>query len=109
MTRMSRIVGWSTALLVSALAIAYFALYLTIAPVPFEPYGFPGGVLIFTVTGSIFGALIVGRNPRNGVGWTLLAASLMLAITSDGQLYAVRSAYLVNGSLPLTWLAAWLG
>jgi signal transduction histidine kinase len=91
------------------LAAGYFWLYASILPYPFEPYGFPGGILIFCVAAAVFGALIISRQPRNGVGWAMVLAALLLSIASDAQLYAIRDTFIAPGSLPGQWLAAWLG
>jgi hypothetical protein len=103
------VAAWALAAVIVALAVAYAVLYLLILSYPFDPYGFPGAIGIFSVTAAIIGALIASRHPRNGVGWVLLAASLCLGLTATVQVYAIRTYFVAPGSLPAGWLAAWLG
>ena len=106
---LTRTLAWTAASAVVLLAAGYFWLYVSIVPYPFQPYGFPGGILIFCVTASVFGALIISRQPRNGVGWAMVSSALLLGVASDAQLYAIRDTFVAPGSLPGQWLAAWLG
>ncbi len=108
-TRTARVIAWALAGLIGALAVAYVVLYLLILSYPFRPYGFAGGVILFCTPGAIFGAMIVSRQPRNGVGWALLLSCLFLAITSVAQVYTIRTTFVAPGSLPLVWMPAWLG
>ena len=101
--------AWTLAGLVVVLGIAYVALYVAILSYPFRPYGFPGAVILFCVPGAVFGAMIVGRQPRNGVGWALLLSSFFLATTSTAQVYTIRTIFVDPGSLPLAWMSAWFG
>ncbi|MGB2938736.1 MAG: GAF domain-containing protein, partial [Candidatus Dormiibacterota bacterium] len=109
MTRLARGAAWSFAGLVIALAIAYVALYLLILHYPFRPYGFAGGIILFCIPAAIFGALIVSRQPRNGVGWALILSGFFLAMTSITQVYTIRTVFVAPGSLPLSWMSAWFG
>ncbi len=109
MTRTARVAAWALAGLIGALAVAYVALYLLILPYPFRPYGFAGGIILFCTPGAIFGALIVSRQPRNGVGWALLLSCFFLAITAVAQVYTIRTTFVAPGSLPLVWMSAWFG
>lgn len=43
---LTRAAAWTAAGAVVLLAAGYFWLYASILPYPFEPYGFPGGILI---------------------------------------------------------------
>ena len=109
MTGTAKGAAWALAGLVIALGIGYGVLYLLILSYPFRPYGFAGAVVLFSVPAAIFGALIVGRQPRNGVGWALLLSGLFLAMTSTAQLYTIRTTFVDPGSLPLAWMSAWFG
>jgi signal transduction histidine kinase len=101
--------AWSVAAVVALIAIAYAVLYLSILSYPFEPYGFPGAVMLFCLPAAVFGSLIVGRQPGNWVGWALLASSFLLALTSASQVYTIRAYFVAPGSLPVGWLTAWFG
>ncbi len=109
MRRLAGGIAWGLSGVVVLLGIGYVVLYVAILSYPFRPYGFPGAVILFCVPGAIFGALIVGRQPRNGVGWALLLSSLFLAMTSTSQVYTIRTTFVAPGSLPLVWLPAWFG
>lgn len=59
--------------------------------------------LVFAATGAV----VIRREPRNGVGWTFLAAGgLQIAYAASGE-YAVWALMLRPGSLPLGGAAAW--
>ena len=107
--RLARGAAWSLATVVVLVAIAYVVLFLLILSYPFRPYGFPGAIAIFGVTAAVLGAMIVSRQPRNGVGWVLLATSFCLATSATAQVYTIRGYFVAPGSLPAVWLAAWLG
>ena len=68
----------------------------------------PVAVLAF----SVAGALIVGRQPRNPIGWIFGGASLALAFTFLAEEYGTYALYTESGELPggpeAIWLAAWL-
>jgi hypothetical protein len=60
---------------------------------------------------AVVGGLVASRQPRNPVGWLLLAAGLCLTVTSIGGSYARYALITAPGSLPGglygPWLAAW--
>src|SRR3979490_2951098 len=105
MPRLARFVAGSLAALVLLPGAGDVVLYLLILSYPFRPYGFPGAVILFCVPGAIFGAMIVGRQARNGVGWALVLASFFLALTSTSQVYTIRTIFVAAGSLPLAWMS----
>src|SRR5258708_31403266 len=109
MSRVARAAAWALAGLVVLIGIGYVVLYLLILSFPFKPYGFPGAIILFCIPGAIFGAMIASRQPRNGVGWVLLASSFFLATTSTAQVYTIRTTFVAPGSLPLAWMSAWFG
>jgi hypothetical protein len=51
------------------------------------------------------GLLVARRQPRNAIGWTLLAVGLCLLLSNVGQTYSVVDYRLQHGALPLGWLA----
>jgi hypothetical protein len=57
---------------------------------------------------AVVGALVASRQPRNRVGWLLLAAGLCMAVTSLGGSYARYSLVTAPGSLPGGLYAAWV-
>ncbi|MFY9614069.1 MAG: GAF domain-containing sensor histidine kinase [Candidatus Dormiibacterota bacterium] len=107
LVRLARVSAWSLAGLIIVVSVACVGLYLLILSHPFHPYGFPGAVVIFTITAATFGALIVSRQPKNGVGWALLLSSLFLATNETAQAYTIRTIFVAPDSLPLAWLSAW--
>jgi signal transduction histidine kinase len=109
MSRVAPVVAWALAGVVVVQAIAYVILYLLILSYPFRPYGFPGAVILFCVPAALFGAMIVARQSRNGVGWALILSGLFLATTSTAQIYTIRGVFVDPGGLPLVWMSAWFG
>jgi len=109
MRRVASGLAWALAGLVIALGVGYVVLYLTILSYPFQPYGYPGAIILFCIPGAVFGALIIARQPSNGVGWALLLSSFFLALTSTAQVYTVRAVLVDPGTLPLAWMSAWFG
>jgi hypothetical protein len=57
---------------------------------------------------AVVGALVASRQPRNRVGWLLLAAGLCMAVTSLGESYARYALVTAPGSLPGGLYAAWV-
>ena len=63
---------------------------------------FPG--LPFAVVGTV----VANRQPRNPIGWVLLAGGFLAALCSDAGMYSVLRYRLGDSSLPLGPLAAFL-
>ena len=63
---------------------------------------------IFMALGVV-GALVVGRQPRNAVGWILLAISMCAGIAFLGSEYANHGTFVDPGSLPAVAWAWWSG
>jgi signal transduction histidine kinase len=61
-------------------------------------------VLVFAVSGT----LIVARQPRNTIGWILIAIPLTLTLANFVGGYATWALVVRNGSAPLGRFAAWL-
>jgi two-component system NarL family sensor kinase len=64
--------------------------------------------LVCVPTFGIAGALIVGRQPRNAIGWLLLAIPLVAAFAFLVGDYATYALVAAPGSLPFGRAAAWV-
>ena len=103
-------------LVVAAVALAPIgvALNLLAVGVPL-PRGrgdmlFLGGVLsVFACIFTPLGALVVWRQPRNAVGWLLLAIGVAVAVQSVAYGYADLALYGDRAPMPGGVLAGWLG
>ena len=88
---------------VVVLAVVYVPLFLA---APEAVYGaIPGNSLIEALVFAAIGLLVARRQPRHRVGWVLLGVALLLALMSDGSLYAVLDYNHHHGGLPLGPLA----
>jgi signal transduction histidine kinase len=63
---------------------------------------------IFMALGAV-GALVVGRQPRNAVGWILLAVAVAAGVAFAGGEYANHGTFADPGSLPGVAWAWWVG
>jgi signal transduction histidine kinase len=63
---------------------------------------------IFMAMGAV-GALVIGRQPGNAVGWILLAISVCAGLAFFGSEYGNHSTFADPGSLPGVAWAWWLG
>ena len=54
------------------------------------------------------GALVASREPRNPIGWLLLAIAVTASYGADAGFYAVRAYHIDHHSLPLSRLAVFL-
>jgi len=67
----------------------------------------PHEIIVGTVYAAT-GALIAARNPRNAVGWVLIAGSLFWTTSLFGEQYGWFAGILHPGALPGAGFAAWL-
>lgn len=56
----------------------------------------------------ILGIVVVGKQPRNAIGWVFLAGGLALGLAGFGQVYAIHALVADPGSLPGGQFMAWL-
>ncbi|HJV04149.1 MAG TPA: histidine kinase [Actinomycetota bacterium] len=62
---------------------------------------------IFMAMGAV-GALVLGRQPRNAVGWILLAVAVAAALAFGGDAYGRHATFVDPGSLPGVAWAWWV-
>jgi hypothetical protein len=62
-------------------------------------------VTLFVLAFATMGALVVTRQPRNAVGWILLAAGFAYTV---GGLAVGRHGHLGPGSVALAWISTWV-
>jgi hypothetical protein len=72
----------------------------------------PGNLLMLPF--AVVGAVVAIRQPRNPIGWIMLALAMLFLISTDSGLYAVRSFRIDHKELPLARLAVactqlWVG
>jgi len=95
-----------------AAGLGVLALLLTLADIPIElvsPAASPSGSDVWSnVTWFVFGlsftgvgVLVARREPRNRIGWLLIAAALTLLLSSDGASYGYIDYRLHRGAWPL--------
>jgi hypothetical protein len=66
------------------------------------------GYAMLMVPFAAVGALVANRQPRNPIGWILLAIAVCAAGGADAGFYAVRAYHIDHHSLPLSRLAVFL-
>jgi signal transduction histidine kinase len=94
--------------IVVLMAAAYVPLYILVSGTGAKVFGFPGGNTVGALAFAVMGVLIARRDPRNPVGWILLAVGFFLMLLGDAQLYALLIYRAGHTSLPLGPVAAWL-
>jgi hypothetical protein len=57
---------------------------------------------------AVVGALVAARQPRNSVGWLLLAVAVCMTVRLIGESYAIYALITAPGSLPGGLYGAWL-
>jgi hypothetical protein len=57
---------------------------------------------------AVVGALVASRQPRNSVGWLLLAVAVCMTVRLVGESYAIYALITAPGSLPAGLYGAWL-
>jgi hypothetical protein len=57
---------------------------------------------------AVVGALVAARQPRNSVGWLLLAVAVCMTVRLVGESYAIYALLTAPGSLPAGLYGAWL-
>ncbi len=72
----------------------------------------PGNLLMLPF--AVVGAVVAIRQPRNPIGWLMLALALLFLTSTDSGLYAVRAYRVDHSGLPLSRLAVaftqlWVG
>jgi hypothetical protein len=90
------VIGGATALL--------FAAGVPLAALTHRPGKFL--IVAFVVPFAAVGVLVARRQPRNAIGWILIALALGSAIGSEAGFYAIRAYSVDHHGLPLSRLAA---
>ena len=96
-----------------ALILGGVAALLIVASVPLSALAHQltfGGVgqLLLMIPFAAVGALVASRQPRNPIGWLLLAIAVSASYGADAGFYAVRAYRIDHHSLPLSRLAVFL-
>lgn len=104
----AQVTAWTLTAAAVAVAVATVAV---ISAWPVQVSGVPLGVLIGVLYPAV-GVLIVGRHPRNAVGWILIAIGVLEALDSLTVLLAQVAMEVDPGRIPagqvITWLSDWL-
>jgi signal transduction histidine kinase len=95
---------WGLAFVTGVVALVFSGIDRTVARTV-ENAIFSG---IFMAMGVV-GALVIGRQPRNAVGWILLAIALCAGLAFLGSEYANHGTFADPGALPAVAWAWWLG
>ena len=100
--------GSRLALLLGAVAallfVASFPLSALAHQLTFGAIGQPLLMIPFAVVGT----LVASRQPRNPIGWLLLAIAVTATMGADAGFYSVRAYHIDHHSLPLSRLAVFL-
>jgi hypothetical protein len=96
-----------------ALSLGAAAAVLIVASVPLAAAAHQltfGGVgqLPLMIPFAAVGALVASRQPRNPIGWLLLAIAVTASYGADAGFYAVRAYHIDHHGLPLSRLAVFL-
>jgi hypothetical protein len=100
------------AVVVGSLTVVLTAVCLVLSALTNDPQDDVAGNLVglaAALSFSAVGFLVVRRQPRNALGWVLLASAPCVILSQIGGTYAVIDYRLHGGALPLGWLAVSLG
>ncbi|HUY71561.1 MAG TPA: hypothetical protein VMV08_04925 [Gaiellaceae bacterium] len=93
----------------TALGTAVMALFAASVPLALLAHQLGGGSsLILVIAFVVVGTVVARHQPRNPIGWSMLAAAGFLALSADASLYSVFDYRQRHGSLPLGPLAVLL-
>jgi hypothetical protein len=98
----------------SAVVVGAFALLLTVAEVPLDVASHDVSQSFLVIPFGIVGFVIARRQPRNPIGWILLAITVATMLADDGGTYALLKYRLGHPGLPLSRIgvflaAGWVG
>ncbi len=95
----------------TALVLGVAAVLLAAAAVPLAIVGHDFSQGIIVIPFGVVGYIVARRQPRNPIGWILLAVTLMFLLSTDGGTYAAMYYHQGFHRLPLArvgvFLAAW--
>jgi hypothetical protein len=73
-----------------------------------NPLSNAGSSIALAVPCAVVGFVVARRQPRNPLGWFMLAVGAGLVLSNDAGLYAVAGYRLRHGDLPFGWVAVLL-
>jgi hypothetical protein len=97
---------WATAMVFSGIAFLFILATFSVE-IPSRGFGFRGWVPIVAVLWSTIGARIAARQPRNGVGWLILAVGWLWSVNAMFEEYATFSFYPQEIGLPFVQTMVW--
>jgi hypothetical protein len=92
----------------SAFVVGAFALFLTFAEVPLDVASHDVSQSFLVIPFGIVGFVIARRQPRNPIGWILLAITVTLMVADEGGAYALLKYRLGHPGLPFGRIAVFL-
>ena len=106
-----RLASQSAAVVLGGLTLASTAAVVVLASLTHDPQAVPGAMpaIVVALAFATVGFMVARRQPRNAIGWALLAVALCALLGSVGTKYSVIDYRLAHGSLPLGWLAVGMG
>jgi hypothetical protein len=88
--------------------VGAFALLLTVAEVPLDVASHDVSQSFLVIPFGIVGFVIARRQPRNPIGWILLAITVATMLADDGGTYALLKYRFGHPGLPLSRIAVFL-
>ena len=93
----------------AAVVVVLAAAGVALAPVTHQVPLTVGGYVPLALGFALVGAVVARQQPRNPIGWIMLASAGWLALGSDASLYSVLDYRRHGGNLPLGQVAVLLG
>jgi hypothetical protein len=94
---------------VAAGVLVLAAAGVPLAPLTHQVWITVGGYVPLAVGFALIGAVVARHQPRNPIGWIMLASAGLLALASDAAVYSVFDYRRHGGNLPLGQAAVLLG
>ena len=98
---------WAIAVVLAAGSVSLLIVSWTTPP-PAGTFGFRGFAAIFALAFGTVGALIASRQPRNPIGWLMLASSVVSGVQEFAFEYGIWAVLGHHPSLALGEAAAWV-
>ena len=99
----------STSKLAVGLGLLMLVLFAASAPLGSSAhksfFGGGGGIGLLFMPFAVVGLIVAWRQPRNSIGWILLALATMMILSTDAGLYSVIAFQLGHPSIPLARVA----
>jgi hypothetical protein len=95
----------AVAVAAGGLVLALMIAYVPLASLAHQSLNANGSMALSPLVIGAAGFVLASRKPRNPLGWIILAAATLSALSQDASFYVVADYRLRHGGLPFGWVA----